>query len=477
MKRLSGWDALMLYSETSNVPAHTLKISVIDIDNCQDEFTFSRLRRIVERRLPVLDPLRYRLVHTPLKLHHPMWLEDGEVDLDFHLRRVTVPKPGGRRELDDVIGQIARTPLDRDRPLWELHFAEGLADRKVAVIVKVHHALADGVASANLLGRAVDPKVPTPTEKRSATGVPPSPSELLRAVGRDHLTQLQQLPAVVRDTVAGVARVRRRSRERGVHPHLARPFKAPPTFFNHRVSEGRRFATATLSLAQVKETSKYFGLTLNDLVLAMSAGALRNLLLRHDGGSDRPIIASVPVNTDISPDRIGGNALGGLLISLPVQFDDPLQRIKLIRVGSRIAKENNALVGPELMGRWTNYLPPPVAPAAFRWLANRDAHNRLYNLSVSNVPGPRERGRVAGAVISEFYSVGPLTPGTGVNITVWSYVDQLSISVLTDDRTIKDAHDITDLLLSEFVQIRRAASLSDEAIEVEAAMPQARPAR
>jgi WS/DGAT/MGAT family acyltransferase len=465
---------MLLYSETSNVPTHTLKIAVIDTNDGTGEFTFDRLRRVVERRLPVLEPLCYGLVDIPLKLHHPMWLENCEVDLDFHLRRITVPSPGGRRELDDLIAQIACTPLDRGRPLWELHFAEGLADHKLAVIAKVHHALADGVASANLLARAIDPKIPTPEQKRAAVGMPSSSTELLKTVGRDHIRQLVQLPAVIRDTTRGIAKVRRRSAERGEHPDLARAFAASPTFINHRISPARRFATATLSLVQAKETSKHLGITLNDLALAISAGALRELLLRHDGRADNPIIASVPVNTDPSPDRISGNALGALFVSLPVQFDDPAQRIQLTRVATGIAKENTTLLGPALIGRWTNYMPPPVAPPAFRWLAKREAHNRLYNVSVSNVRGPGERGRIADASISEFYSVGPLTPGCGMNITVWSYVDQFNISVLNDDHTLQDAHDVTDLMIHEFAELRRAAGFSQELTEVLTAMPQAR---
>jgi diacylglycerol O-acyltransferase / wax synthase len=471
MKRLGGWDATFIYGESANIPVHTLKIVVVDASGAEGEFTFESFRRVVQRRLPGLAPLRYKLVNIPLKLHHPMWLENCDVDLDHHLRRVTVSPPGGRRELDDLIARVGTPPLDLDRPLWEVYFVEGMSDGRFALIAKVHHALADGGASANLLALAMDADGSKPVGDDTCT--PPSPMELVSEAARDHVELIKQLPSVVRDTVTGMRKVRRRARERVQHPELANPFAPPPTFMNHRVSAGRRFATATLALSEVKETSKHLDIKLNDLVLAVTAGSLRELLQRYDGAANEPIIASVPINTDPSPDRITGNAIGALILSLPVHLDDPLERVRVTSAAVGIAKENSQLRGADLLGRWTNYLPPPIMPVTLRWLAGREARNKLYNVSVSNVPGPRERGRIAKAPISEFYSVGPLTPGCGMNITVWSYVDQVNVSVLADDRTIDDAHEVTDAIIRAFADIRRVAGLSETVSQLDSAMPQA----
>jgi diacylglycerol O-acyltransferase / wax synthase len=474
VKRLNGMDAMLLYSETPNLHTHTLKVAIVDTSDYDGEFSFDVFRHTLHRRLHRLDPLRYTLVDIPWRLHHPMWLENCEVDLDYHLRRVQVPAPGGRRELDEVIGNVATTPLDRRHPLWEFHFAEGVAGNRFAIIGKLHHALADGVASANLLARIMDMDGPVQDERDNETGcVPPSTAELLRAAGRDHAQQAAALPGVIADTLSGLRRLRRRSRERGRQPELARLLQAPPTFINHLVSPARTFATATLSLAQVKETSKRLRITINDVVMSMAAGALRELLLRYDGRADRPIVASVPASTDRSPHRISGNELGGMVVSLPTHVDDPLERVRLTALGTGIAKENNELFGPELYGRLITYLPPLAAPAVFGWMGRRDAHNRLFNIPISNVAGPRERGRLAGAPISEIYSVGPLITACGMNITVWSYVDQLNISVIADDRTLRDTHEATDAMIHAFREIRTAAGLSSELITVDTAMPEA----
>lgn len=458
MKRLNGMDAMLLYSETPNLHTHTLKVAVID--PADSEFGFDAFRGHVRRRLHLLEPLHYKLVDIPWQLHHPMWQEDCAVDLDYHLRRVQVPAPGGRRELDRVIGEVASTPLDRSRPLWEFHFAEGLAGGRYALIGKVHHALADGVASVNLLARAMDLEDgPTDERDNDEAGVTASAADLLRAAARDHARQIAELPGLLRDAATGLTRVRRRSKERGAHPDLAEAFDAPPTFLNHLVSPQRRFASATLPLPDAKVTAKALGITINDLILATATGGLRTLLLAYDGAADRPLIASVPTATDKS-NRVTGNEISGLMISLPVHVADPVERARLVALATRIAKEDHEILGPELYGRLMAYLPTAVAPAAFRWLGRRDAPNKLMNVAVSSVMGPRERGHFGGATVSEIYSTGVLSPGAPVNITVWSYVDQLGVAVLTDDRTFKDPHEATDAICASFAELRAAAGVS-----------------
>ena len=470
MKRLNGMDAMLLYSETPSLHTHTLKVAIVHAADFDGEFTFDVFRRTIARRLHLLEPLRYKLIDIPWKLHHPMWLEDCPVDLDYHLRRVQVSAPGGRRELDAVIGEIASTPLDRSRPLWEFHFAEGMADDRFALIGKVHHTLADGVASANLLARLMDLAGSAPDERDDyPTCEAPTTVELLRAAGRDHVQNIAALPRMMRDTVRGASRVMRNAREREDDDGMAKMFKTPPTFLNHVVSPVRTFATATLSLAEIKETAKHLGVTFNDIVLAMAAGGLRELLLRYDGQADRPILASVPVSTDRSADRITGNEISGLAVSLPVHIDDPLERVRLTAVAANRAKEVNELFGPQLHGQMMEYLPPPLTPALFRWQSKRAARSMIMNVAVSNVPGPRQRGHIGGAPVNEIYSVGILSAGSAFNMTVWSYVDQLDIAVLSDDRTFKDTHEATDAMIHAFGEIRRTCGLSD-ASAVETAM-------
>jgi WS/DGAT/MGAT family acyltransferase len=471
VKRLNGVDALMLYIETPEVHMHTLKIGVLDVSKI-DGYNFDVFRAVAFPRLQAMAPLRYQLVDIPLKLHHPMWVVNDGIDFDYHVRQTRVPAPGGRRELDQLIGEIASTPLDRSRPLWEMYVAEGLADNRIAIIHKVHHVLADGTASANQMARAMAPQSPTevfgmfeePDIERTRTA-------LLKAAGRDQVTLIRKLPRLLSETASGVSRVRRRSKQRGEHPDLAKNFSPPDCFINHVVTPGRRFATAPLALDDVRETAKHLGVTINDIVLAMASGALRQLLLRYDGKADAPLIAGVPVSTDPSPERLAGNEFAYITPSLPVHVSDALQRVKLISTSTAIAKENHQLLGPTLLPAWLSYLPPALAPPVFRKQAQRLESASVMNLTISNVRGPRERGLIEGATVSEIYSVGPVVVGSGMNITVWSYVDQLAISVLTDDRTLDDPHEATDAMLEAFNEIRAAAGITGDLTPVGAALP------
>ncbi|MFV8264818.1 WS/DGAT/MGAT family O-acyltransferase [Mycolicibacterium peregrinum] len=472
MKRLSGWDAFLLYTETPNVHMHTLKIAIIALEDMGERtFGIDEFREVIRGRLHKLDPFRYQLVDIPFKFHHPMWRENCDVDLEYHVRPWRVRAPGGRRELDEAIGEIGSTPLDRSRPLWEMYFVEGLANGRIAVVGKIHHALADGVASANLLARGMDLRDdPDRDDDSYATDPAPSKSELVRSAFADHMRQLGRLPGTMRYTAKGFGRVRRSSRK--LSPELTRPFTPPPSFMNHILDEKRLFATATLALADVKETSKKLGVTINDLVLAMSSGALRTLSLKYDGKADHPLLASVPMSFDFSPDRISGNRFSGVLVALPVDVADTAERVQRAHDAAALAKESHQLIGPELIARWAAYMPPAPVEAAFKWLSHQDGQNKVLNLNISNVPGPRERGKVGGATVTEIYSVGPITTGSGLNITVWSYVDQLNISVLSDDATVDDPHEVTDGMVEEFREIRRVAGLSDKLTVVESAMPQ-----
>ncbi|RUP06935.1 MAG: wax ester/triacylglycerol synthase family O-acyltransferase [Mycobacterium sp.] len=456
MKRLSGWDVLMLASETPNVHQHTLKVAVVDTTGFEGKPTFDAFREVFRARLPVLEPMHYQLVTTPWHLHRPVWHEEADLDLDYHLQRVQVPAPGGRRELDAVIGQVASTPLDRGRPLWQFYFAEGLADQRVAVIGKIHHVLADGVASANLMVRTLQwSDTGSAPEDAGGCFAAPRMRDVVRFAAQDHVARIRTLPSAVRDGVVGAYRLQRRARQRLTHPDLAARFDPPPTFLNHKLAPGRTFASAVLPLADVKTVSKKLEVTINDLVLTVAAGALRRVLLNYDEPTNRPLIASIPTATDTSPDRIVGNALATMLVSLPVHVHDPLDRLNLIRTSTRIAKEDHQLLGPTLVGRWLEFIPPTLTRATFGWMSRREAPNQLFNLIVSNVPGPRERGRIAGAVVTDFYSVGPLAAGSALNITVWSYVDQLSVSVLADDATFKDTHEVTDAFVAAFSELRQ----------------------
>ena len=210
MKRLTGSDAMMLYSEAANVPMHTVKVAILNAPDASD-FSVETALKVVQQRLHRFEPLRRALVETPYGFHRPMWRENCPVDLAYHVRQLHLPAPGGRRELDDAIAKLIEEPLDRTRPLWEIYVVDGLADGRLAVVTKIHHALADGVASANLLAAALD----KPEGGAGAECDPhPSRAQLLWTAIRDHVRQVAELPSLLRYTAASVHRLTRSRRNR-----------------------------------------------------------------------------------------------------------------------------------------------------------------------------------------------------------------------------------------------------------------------
>ena len=207
------------------------------------------------------------------------------------------------------------------------------------------------------------------------------------------------------------------------------------------------------------------------MVLATAAGALRELLLRYDGSADAPLIASVPVALDTSPERLIGNECRGMNVSLPVHVEDPRERVRLTALAAGIRQGGRALLGPEVVtecGRRTCRL--ARSHRGFQVVVEARGAEQAVNVPISNVAGSAGAGRIGGATVSEIYSVGPLIAGSGMNITVWSYVDQLNISVLTDDLTLDDAHEATDAMMHAFTEIRSASEPSSEPTAVTTAM-------
>lgn len=456
-------DASFLYNETPSLHMHTLKYAVLDVADVDGGFTVERLRDELGRRLHLLPPFRRRLVEVPLGLHHPVWIEDPDFDLAAHVRRVGVPAPGGRREMDELIGEIASWQLDRRRPLWECWVLEGLADdldhpaaaptsgRHVGFLVKMHHAMADGVAAAALLANvmevdahAVDP--PPPLEPWRPDPVPSVWRLLVDAVV-DGLATLRRLPALVRRTSSGVQAVSAHRRQAVVSPpvpilHSAR------TPFNGAITPHRSFATADLDLADIKRVRAAFDVTVNDVVLGLVAESLRSYLAGLDALPARPLVAGVPVASDAGGSvRLTGNRVSNLFTSLRTDLPDPIERLRAIHEVTGAAKEIHNVLGADMLADWMEYTPPrPYAWAMqlySRWnLADR--HRPPINLVVSNVPGPRDPLFIAGARLAGIWSVGPILEGVGLNVTVWSYLDKVHVGVIGCREHWRDLHVVTD---------------------------------
>ena len=436
VERMDGADAAFLYLETPTVHMHTLKIAILEPTEHLgfDSFVAGTLARL--KRLP---PMRRLVVTIPFGLNHPMWLTQHTIYTGRHLYRQRVPGEGTMRDLEKLIGRIASTKLDRRFPLWELHYCEGMADGRVAVVGKMHHALADGAAANALLGNVTDVRSaavpPPPDDVYEATDQVPGQLWLMRRGLLDAVLQVFSLPALLLRTIRGVGAAFSYRSEHG--QDVPKPvLDAPRTSFNGSLTAARSFATVTLPFDEVRRIrSQHEGVTINDMVLAVVSGALRRWLDAHDEHPSRSLTAGVPVGVDQrgSAPRLGGNRVSNMFTTLATDVDDPVERLRQISRTSTQAKQIQQRLGPELMGDWGQFAPPSVFPILVRAYSRARAaswHPAAFNVIVSNVPGPREPASIGGARLSDVFSVGPLADGIGLNVTVWSYVSSLNFSLL-----------------------------------------------
>ncbi|MGH2686307.1 MAG: WS/DGAT/MGAT family O-acyltransferase [Actinomycetota bacterium] len=481
---MTGQDASFLYNETPRQHMHTLKIAVLDPSTVPGGYSFEKVKEALAARLHLLPPFRRRVVRVPLDLHHPLWVEDPDFDLDTHVHRAVVPPPGGRDEFDDLISEIASYPLDPRRPLWEIWVVEGMEEGHVGFVAKMHHSIADGVMAAEMLANVLttDPGAldPAPPAQPWTPDEVPSRLRLTLDALVDVLKVVLGLPALLARTVRGLLAVSRHKRTAEVRPPA--PFSGPNCSFNRALTPHRRFVTATLPLSEVKDVKSAFGVTVNDVILELCAGALRAYLDERDELPDKPLVAGVPVSTRqpdtrlrperpseravLRPERpseraeMRNNSVSNMFTALPVQLADPVERLRAVHEVTKGAKEQFNLLGVDMLSDWLEVTPPKPYAAFIRLygrLGLADRHRPPINLIVSNVPGPQDDLFIAGARLVAIYSVGPILENVGLNVTVWSYRDALNVGIIGVREHVPDLRRLCSLLHDELEQLKKAA--------------------
>jgi diacylglycerol O-acyltransferase / wax synthase len=459
VERLSGVDAAFIWGESDRWPMHVTALAVVDPREAP-AFSPAAVRDVIASRLDRLPPLRRRLVEVPLQLAPPVWVDDPDFDLDAHVRRIGVPEPGGLVELCAVAAEVAGRRLDRSRPLWELWIVDGLEDGRVGIITKIHHACIDGVSGAELLVHLLDlePSPPPGADPAPFTGeaLPSSWELAARSLPLLPLAQVRALRAV-RSTIAGVRRKREAAQaiassddeattadEPGATtpgtddpdalaaPASTQPLRAPRVSFNGPVSSRRALAVADLPLDLVQQVRHTLGVTVNDVLLAITATALARYLAGRGEHPDRPLLAYVPVSVRTEAGEGFGNALSGMFVSLATDLDDPVDRVRAMSMATTRAKASQKAMGSTLFEEWTTVTAPALpalASRAYMQLRLTHRHAPLFNVMISNVPGPPFPLYLAGARLDSVSAVAPLIDGMGMYIGLVSYCGTVSCSV------------------------------------------------
>lgn len=471
MERLSGLDSAFLSFETPAMHLHVAMTAVVDPRTMAQPYESSTLERFIAERLLRVPSLRRRVVDAPLRLNHPVWAEDRRIDPGAHIRRHVLPPPGGARELGELTAAIVGVPLDRSRPLWEVHVVEGLADGNVAIIGKVHHCAVDGVSGAELFVNLFDLE-PQPTAPRDVVGPVPEgagtperqiPSQV-DTVGHALLSQVRRtlaLPALVGRTARTVGELVLRHRDSSVIAGAV-PLRAPRTPWNAAITPRRTVAFARVSLDEVKQVKNAFGITVNDVVLGVVGGAVRRYLMEREGLPDEPLVGMCPVSVR-TEDEAGrpGNRISAMFVHLRTDIADAAMRLRAIAAATKGAKDDHDAIGARFLQRWAEHAAPATFARAARLYSRlnlADRHPPVHNLIVSNVPGPPFPLYLAGARLVASYPMGPVMEGAGLNVTVLSYLNQIDFGFLACADLVPDVWEMVDHVDGAMAELREAAA-------------------
>jgi len=452
--RLSAIDASFLFMESPHTPMHSGAVAIFQAP--PEGFDHERLVKLINQRLPYVPRYRQRVRDVPFGFARPVWVDDERFDVTFHVRRSALPKPGSRQQLNELVARLMSRPLDRSRPLWEMYLIEGLADGSFAIVSKSHEALVDGLSAVDIAQVMLDP-----TEEPAVVPVDswrprpePTDVELLTQA----FTEATTRPAVAVDVVSGavhdLSRVATRVGERAagiVAAALAVARPSVPSPLNVPIGEQRRFATVDLVLADVKTIRKTLGGTVNDAIIAVIAGALRSwLMARGVGVAQGDVLrAMLPISIAVPAAASGhgaGNRVSAILVELPVGEADPAVRLQQISYQLAEKAEGSQFVGADAIANIAGFGPPTLHALGAR-VVGSTMSGRMYNLVITNVPGPQRPLYAAGSRMLAAYPVVPLTQNQALSIGLISYDGGVYLGLYADRDALPDLELLATCLL------------------------------
>lgn len=466
MNHLSGLDATFLHLESPEMPMHVGSLCVLDLspgDDGDDFFEYAK-QRIVQR-MHLADVFTRKLALMPFDLSNPVWVDDEDIDIDYHVRHVTLPQPGTNRLLQQYVARLHSSLLDRSRPLWEFFIIDGLKSGQVALYTKAHHAGMDGQAGMAVAqaifdleptGRVIKPPSAKVHRHRYHLGM----AELGRAALRNTALQVIKLVQTAPTLLRTVKDVVTASDETTGKRHWGLPQNlklfGPRTMLNTSITNQRTFAGRTISLTETKYIGKTFGGTLNDVVMTTTAGALRRYLQKHGNLPDKSLLVAIPVSLREAGDKSANNQVSLVTSVLGTDIADPVQRLAMIHEASEANKR--------MMNRVKTAVPTDFPLFGAPWLISgvAAAVSRsgllnsippISNLIISNVPGSPVPLYFAGAKLASFYPVSIVVHSMALNVTVQSYAGRLDYGLIACRRALPDVADLGDYLLAEHQEL------------------------
>ncbi|MBS7809153.1 wax ester/triacylglycerol synthase family O-acyltransferase [Variovorax sp. PCZ-1] len=481
MNHLSGLDATFLHLESPEMPMHVGSLCVLDLPQgfASDDF-FEYAKQRVAERMHLADLFTRKLALIPFDLSNPVWVEDEDIDIDYHVRHVTLPKPGTNRLLQQYVARLHSSLLDRSRPLWEFFIIDGLKSGQVALYTKAHHAGMDGqagIAVAQAIfdleatGRVVKPPRPKVRSHRYQLGMAELGGAALRNTAMQVVKLAQTAPQMLRalkDVVAAPDEATGK-RQWGLPQNLK--LFGPRTMLNTSITNQRTFAGRTIPLAETKFIGKTLGGTLNDVVLTTTAGALRRYLKEHNNLPDKTLLAAIPVSLREAGDTSANNQVSFVTSVLGTDIADPVKRLAVIREASEANKRMMSRVKTAMPTDFPLFGAPWLMSGVAAAVSRSGLLNSIppiSNLIISNVPGSPVPLYFAGAKLASFYPVSIAVHSMALNVTVQSYAGRLDYGLIACRRAMPDVADLGDYLLSEHqVLLAKAQEAAAKTLDAE----------
>ncbi|MDQ0037183.1 WS/DGAT/MGAT family acyltransferase [Variovorax boronicumulans] len=461
MKHLSGLDATFLHLETPEMPMHVGSLNVLDLPKGYKGDFYEDAKQFMASRIHLADVFTRKLALMPFDMSNPVWVDDEDIDLDYHVRHITLPKPGTNRQLQQYVARLHSTLIDRSRPMWEFFIIDGLKSGQVALYTKVHHAGIDGQAGVEVgkaifdleaTGRVVKPPRSRPRASGYQLGMAELATAALRNTAQQYVKLFKMAPAIAR-AIGGLAKPDEKAAEKATAtaPKKFNLF-APRTSLNVSITNQRTFAGRTISLAETKYIAKHFGVSLNDVVMATVAGALRHYLADNNELPAKPLVAGVPVSLREAGDDTANNQASMILVSLATDITDPIQRLKAINASSNSSKSTMNRFKAVILDDFPTFAAPWLVSGIASMVGRSGLVNLLppaANVAISNVAGAPFPMYFAGALVTCYYPVSIASHGTALNVTVQSYNGRMDYGLIACRRAVPDITEIGDYMLAE----------------------------
>lgn len=448
MQQISGQDATFLYAESPTSPMHIATLTIVE-----GSIEFNNFKEIVASKLHLIPKFRKKLLNVPLNLDYPYWVDDPNFDIDLHINRLKLPDPANWKTLREMTSSIFSSPLDLRRPLWSIDFIEGLDEvsqvpkGSIAIVSKIHHVMVDGSSGVGIMSILFDKneedknKKPSPPKPYEPEPLPDEISLLIKSTYGFFKNPLK-VPKLIGETAYSFLKVKMNSQLKIKRSSLKSTYATPKTIFNESVSPKRTWGTAILSFDRINTLRKIMDVSVNDLILAICAGAIRRYLEEREKLPAQPLVANVPISIRVKgEEQEMNNQISNMFVKIGTHIKNPIERLEFIYEQTSLGKSKHKAVGAKALSKMADAVPFGLANLAASLYSKyniKEFHRPPFNVTITNVPGPQNPLYLKGHKVVGIFGLTPVLDGFGLIIAAFSYNGLVSITTTSDAKTMPD---------------------------------------